>query len=106
MKEKERGGEGEKSGYQMWHEGGHSWPAMTFDHSVYDQGRKTTEMLFIAAQDKTGARCRPHGNIYTCLHRIPHILYYLAFFAPFVMAFSHLYVTELETEGMKVRDFH
>lgn len=47
MKEKERGGEGEKSGYQMWHEGGHSWPAMTFDRSVYDQGRKTTEMLFI-----------------------------------------------------------
>lgn len=104
--EREGEGRGEKSGNQMWHEGGHFWPAMTFDHSAHDQGKKTTETLFMAARDRTGARSGPHGNIYTCLHRITHLLFCLAFFASLVMSFSHLYFTELETGGMKVRDFH
>lgn len=84
----------------MWHEGGHSWPAMTFDHSVPDQGKKTTETLF-------RARSRPHGNIYRySVHRVTHLLFSLAFFAPLLLPFSHLYVTEFGTGGMKVRDFH
>lgn len=35
----------------MWHEGGHSWPAVTFDQGAHDQGKKTTETLFMAAQE-------------------------------------------------------
>lgn len=94
----------------MWHEGGHSWPAMTFDHSAHDQGKKTPETLFMAEQDRTVARSRPHGNIYTYIHSYTESLtFYISVLLSLlhlVMSFSHLYVTELETGGMKVRDFH